>query len=670
MNSEKISSGAIKEIDRKPQRGGKYVRRERQAWKMPVWTVPISFFLVELFAFAFLSTEGDESVWTFFRSAGYAAQDLGTVNLWPLTFGILWAVILTGILRLLPELAGRIAYGILYFLILIYTAVQTGYFLLFREIMWLSDFRYASEGSDYFSVLLDYPLGWWVGLLGMFALGVVILWKFPGRKRGWRRNALAVLAVLAAMIGAALLPEAVFQHDSQVQYAGSDYGRAQSAEAAYKNMFNAHRLYQVCGIYQTVIKDVYSNLLYPLTPGYARAQAESQAEIDAYFAQRESHSDNDMTGIFEGKNVILVLMESMDDWAIGEHTPTICRLMDEGINFTSFYTPPYGSVRTFNSEFCANTGTFLSSQGGYAFDYVTNDFRQSLASQLTELGYSALVYHYNDPSFYSRGVFEPAMGYEAYISYQNYVDEDNKRDLYDDQFLFNYEEVSESFFREGQKLNFIITRSAHLSYKYNEVLSYWGLQKYPEYRGLTGLEEEDCMYLKARLVDDLFARLLKELEAHGELENTVIVAFTDHYTYGIEDQQLVLDRSGVEDALLVEKTPCFIWSADGPDVDVSKTLNTADLLPTVLNLLGIESPYSYIGRDAFDDTYTGYALFSNGSWITQGTAYNAKTGNVTYLTEDAPVLTAALQEKMTELVNEFVRINNLILDTDYYRQNE
>lgn len=638
-------------------------------WHFPFWCVALAFFLVELYAFAFLSTVGDEYAWKFFQNMGYAAQDLGTTDFWPLAFGALWALLLAGILRLLPAKASRVLFGILYYLMALYAGVQTGYFQVFREMMWLSDLRYASEGMNYLSVLLSFPIAWWVGLIALLLAGGLLLWKYPRWRWTWRWGAVSAAVAAAAIVGTVLLPQLVFEHDKQIQYAGSDYGRAQSAEAAYENMFNAHRLYQVCGLYQTGVRDLAFNVLYPLTPGYAAAQAAATAEIDAYFDSRQPVTENDMTGIFAGKNVVLVLMESMDDWAIGEHTPTICRLMEEGINFTHFYTPPYGGVRTFNSEFCTNTGTFLSSRGGYAFDYVTNDFRQSLASRLTNQGYSALVYHYNDPSFYSRGVFSPAMGYGAYISYQDYVEAGSERDLYDDQFLFNNPAVSYSFFREGPKLNFIITRSAHMSYRYNEVLSYWGLQKYPEYRGLTGNEEEDCMYLKARLVDDLFARLLEELEAHGELENTVIVAFTDHYTYAMEDQQLVLDRSGVDDPLLVEKTPCFIWSADGPSLQVDKTLNTADLLPTVLNLLGMDHEFSYIGHDAFDADYPGYALFPNGSWITQGIAYNAKNQKVMYPdgeTPDTPAVTEAFMQEMAERVNEFVRINNLILETDYY----
>ncbi len=640
-------------------------------WRMPFLAVPLSLFLIEGMAFFFLTTRGDANA-SQFLNMGYAAQDLAHLDLWPLAFGALWAVMLSCLIWLLPNPAGRIAYGVVYFVFLLYATVETGYFIMFREMVWLSDYRYASEGVKYVKTLLTYPWYWYLSLALMIALGVFILVKYPrpSRRRGWMYKATAGLTAVLAALSMYLLPEAVFTHDRSIQFAVSDYGRSQSAEAAYHNMFNAHRLYQVCGLYQTAAKDIWANYLLPLIPDDGR-EAEALSTIDDYFAQRGEHKDNDMTGLFEGKNVVLVLMESMDDWAIGENTPTICRLMEEGINFTNFYTPPYGGVRTFNSEFCVNTGSFLSSQGGYAFDYVTNNFRQSLASQLAAKGYSGLVFHYNDPSFYSRGVFEPAMGYEAYVSYQEYVTEENERDLYDDQFLFNYPQVSEQFFREGPKLNFIITRSAHLNYIYNEVLSYWGLQKYPEYRGMTGNEEEDCMYLKARLVDDMFARLLEELEAHGELENTVIVAFTDHYTYGIVDQDLVWERSGVDDALLVEKTPCFIWSADGPTMEVTKTLNTSDLLPTVLNLMGVETDLPYLGQDAFDPDYVGYALFPNGSWVTQNVAYNASNDMVLYLTSDTaqlPDVTAEFRQKMGELVNEFVRVNNLMLEYDYYNK--
>ena len=625
----------------------------------PYFLVPLSFLLVELFAFLYLRPE----------------EPLTLQAAWPLAFGGLWTVVMGGILYLLPRHGSRIVFVILFAGAMVYTVGQTGYYQLFSEMMWLSEFRYASEGSDYLDVILSYPPGWFVWIAGLLVLGIVLTWQYPKVSSRGLPGAISGILSLAAMVGLFLLPQQVFAYDSAIQYAKSDYGRMQSAEAAYENMFNAHRLYQVCGVYQTMARDFYFNVLYPLTPVYAMEQEKSEETIGEYFEKRNraESSGNAMTGILEGKNVVLVLMESMDDWMIGDHTPTIRRLMSEGITFTNFYTPPYGGVRTFNTEFCINTGSFLSSQGGYAFDYVTNAYNQSLASLLREQGYSAKTFHYNDPSYYSRDVFSEAMGYEDYVYYGDYLTEysgaEQRELLYDDLILFTNSRLREEFFRDEEKtLNFIITRSAHLGYKYHDVLSHWGLKKYPEYRGLTGHEETDCALLKARLVDDLFQRLLEALEDEGKLENTVIIGVTDHYTYGYKDEASLLELSGVGEKLLLEKTPCFLWSPGITPMEVDKILNTSDFLPTVLNMLGVESEYDYIGSDAFDDAYEGYALFADGSWIAGGAAYDAGKDRMLYLTEDAPKVTVQFRQKMASLVEEYIRINNLILETDYYEE--
>ena len=636
----------------------KYLARKRKKPSgSPFVLLPLSYFFIELFAFFFLSLD----------SGAFSAAQL-----WPLAFGALWAILLSGLLRILPVKAARVGYAVSYLFMLVYAGFQTGYHILFSEMMWLSDFLYASEGAAYADVLLTYPLGWWLGLPGLIALGVLLVWKFPRWERKPGKSLAAGLLAAAAAVGAFFLPEAVFLHDSSIQYAGSDYGRSQSAEAAYDNMFNTKRLYQVCGLYQTLCKDIYANNLYPMTPGYRQEQEEGQKEIDAYFAARQSRADNAMTGRLKGKNVVLVLMESMDDWMIGDHTPTLRKLMSEGINFTNFYTPVYGGIRTFNTEFAINTGSFLSSAGGYAFDYVTNTYSQSLANQLREEGYSAKTFHYNDPSFYSRGEFSPAMGYEEYVCYADYIEETDEKVikdlLYDDLLLFSNPDLRKEFFREGKPtLNFIITRSAHLSYKYNEVLSHWALKKYPEYRGMTGNEETDCALLKARLVDDLFQWLLMALEDEGQLQNTVIIGVTDHYTYGYKDMESLLALSGVDEELLLEKTPCFIWSTELESMEVDKILNTSDLLPTVLNLLDVESEYNYIGHDAFDERYDGFVPFSDGGWIFGDIAYDAGAKNYISISGQQQTVSAELQQSMSRQVQEFIRINNLILETDYYK---
>ena len=603
-----------------------------------------AFFFVELLAFILLDPE-----------SGY-----------PLLFGGLWAILLTAICLALPRKAGRITFGILYYAALLWTMAQAGYYAVFGKLMWLSTVSYAGEGAIFLGdVISAFPWKWWVASAVLLALGVVLLKWYPKETGKWFLHLLIAVATVA---GLCFLPELVFLRDNSVWGTRSEFGQSSSYRSTYNTMYNAKNVYNVCGVYQLTLRDFWKHELYPLTPAYQNSLKEQKQALTAYFSQRGEHTDNDMTGIFAGKNVILVLMESMDDWMITEEdTPTLFRMMEDGISFDRFYTPGYGGARTFNSEFCMNTGVFLPTTGTFVFDYVTNQYKESIASQLNGQGYNSLVFHYNDPDFYSRGVFEPALGYEDYVCYEDY--DDDKDHLYDDCLLFDNEELNQLFFREGQTFNTIITRSAHLSYKYNEVLSHYALKKYPEYRGKYGSEEEDCARVKARLVDDMFARLLSELEAHGTLENTVIIGMTDHYTYGYKDMDELYALSGVDSDLELERTPCFIWAADAPALSVDKVLNTSDLLPTVLNLLGIDPPYDYLGQDAFDPQYEGYAYFPDFSFVTDQLICFCEDGEYTVLQNTSgKTPTEDFYEEMTEKINTYLTVSNLLLTSDYYKR--
>ena len=88
----------------------------------------LSLYLIELFAFCLLLPE----------------TGLGLV------FGILWAGMLAGLILCLPKLAGRITFGIVYFLILIWVLAQGGYYRVFGKMLWLSSIIFAADTGKSF----------------------------------------------------------------------------------------------------------------------------------------------------------------------------------------------------------------------------------------------------------------------------------------------------------------------------------------------------------------------------------------------------------------------------------------------------------------------------------------------------------------------------------------
>ncbi|MBQ1193910.1 MAG: hypothetical protein IIX45_07325, partial [Lachnospiraceae bacterium] len=98
-------------------------------------------------------------------------------------------------------------------------------------------------------------------------------------------------------------------------------------------------------------------------------------------------------------------------------------------------------------------------------------------------------------------------------------------------------------------------------------------------------------------------------------------------------------------------------------IKVEKVNSQIDILPTVLNLFGIEYIEEYyIGNDVFDNDYSGYAFFSDYSWydgniyVENGMAVNDENANESYVNE------------MNTLINRLIQQNDLTLKYDYFRR--
>ena len=71
-------------------------------------------------------------------------------------------------------------------------------------------------------------------------------------------------------------------------------------------------------------------------------------------------------------------------------------------------------------------------------------------------------------------------------------------------------------------LDFLITYSGHLGYDEIDALTTYALEQYPEYADDSRPYEINGLFAKARLTDDMFARLLERLAEDGLLEHSAL----------------------------------------------------------------------------------------------------------------------------------------------------
>ena len=594
-----------------------------------------------------VGTFGILDVWLRYRTQAIGLYDI--TELAPNLLTLLWAVLLSSVVTLIPSRKwGRIAYGICYYFYMIYTIVQFGVYLVLDRFVYVTDLFLAGEGADYADWVLEFVtpslICQLLALVGFGVLGIVFFPKKPELPK--KATLVRGIAALMAVFG--------------ISQAGSLYGELegenvwhnfQNPAFEYKRFVSPNFGMQITGVYQFLCRD----LQVQLDRAFADTSALS-AEIDAYFEEKPDHMGNAYTGILEGKNVIAVMLESIDDWLITpEVMPTLHSMMEGGINFTNLYTPDYASGYTFNTEFAFNLGVYPYSNGNVSYALTRSAFPYSIANMFAAEGYHANSFHEGEPDFYNRGPMHTAFGFETYHCYRDYPLMGVS--VHDDTFLPKNDVLWEAMTASEPFYSFVITYTAHLPYAQDD-FTVWARSQFPEY-GSYG-EELSGLYAKARITDEMFRLMLERLEAEGKLDNTVFVCYSDHYAYGIQDAELLQQKSEEAGSAILEKTPAFIWWPGCEGVQIDKVCQTVDLAPTVMNLFGMEVPKNLMGSDILDDSYSGYAIFPYTTWVKDGTY--VKFGEVQWnesMTEDEI-------RQMSAFVQRYYYINDAILEADYY----
>ena len=383
-------------------------------------------------------------------------------------------------------------------------------------------------------------------------------------------------------------------------------------------------------------------------------------QVHQYFASRTPSNKNAYTGMFAGKNLILITAEAFSHLLVDEvRTPTLYKMMHEGVYFSNFYVPDWGTSTT-DGEYAFLTGTVPKSNVWSFSQSSDNAMPLTMSRQLLNLGYSAYAYHGHLFAYYDRNKYLENLGYTYKAYYQGldvtYTWPESDVEVVD---LSTADYVDKEPFTA-----YYMTISGHKNFNfYGNYIS----AKNQDLVAHEPYSEPVRAYLACQLELEFSLQLLFErLEEAGVLENTVIVLTADHYPNGLTVEELSeLAGHTIDTDFEIYRNGCIIYTPGMTPVTVDEPCSHLDLLPTISNLFGLEfDSRLYMGRDIFSDA-APLVFLRNRSWITDLASYNCNTGEVVNFTS-TPVSDAYVQKINKEISNRFA-VSSRILDHDYWR---
>lgn len=416
------------------------------------------------------------------------------------------------------------------------------------------------------------------------------------------------------------------------------------------------------------------------------ASSSAVANMSRYFGSLTPSSQNEYTGMFKGKNLILFTAEAFSPWFISEElTPALYRLTHEGFVCSNFYQPGWGQSTT-GGEFAVMTGLIPTWVNGNVSFYATarNSMPFALGNQFRALGYTTAAYHDNIYNYYNRDKTHPNLGYD----YQGQgsglkLTEDGSWPYSDLEMLQNtIDPYIDAYVKDGTPFHtYYMTVSGHGGYGWGHAMAAKNRQKaqaaYPN------ASAQVQAYVAANLeLESALAYLLEELETAGIADDTVICLAADHYPYLLSDTDTDYynELRGVTDSerdTSRYRNALILWCGSmGEPVQVDEPCSAVDIVPTLSNLFGLTYDSRLLsGRDILDKSYNASSAAGSiplvilptaggNSWATAAGVYEASTRTFTA----NPGITVG--EDYVSAINDRVSLQyhyaQLLVTYDYY----
>lgn len=575
------------------------------------------------------------------RSFGNGTNLYKVWNIIPNLFTITWACLFIGISLSLKSKIGKWVYLGVNILFLIMFLTNGIYYSMTHNFFDFILLESTSEGAPYMMDCIKncniWIYIWFVIIIFTIYVGFR---KIPKKDNFNYKN--VIIVVLVFLLIHLLLPNLYGSANSSLEW-----NTWQNPRNIYKNFNDANKSMSITGLYEYTIRNFYITFL--------QTEEEETSEDYEFLMEAFSVNNNEVnkyTGIFKNKNLIFVQLEGIDDWLLTEKdTPTLYGMLNNSFVFQNHYSYYNGGGSTFNSEFAVNTGfiTPLSyTQNAYSFN--KNSFPYSMANMFKNQDYVVNAFHMNSGEYYSRQTNYSNWGYDKYYGLLDINDYKDKSYTLDRELINDVTFQERMFPKDSKFVDYIITYSNHLPFTNTKGVCklLYDMEMDLDDTVDTGeesssmfvqLTEEECIRKQAHETDYMMELLLKKLTELNLIDDTVIVVFTDHYLYTVEDKT-ILDKYKNTSNNLINKTPFFIWQNNMKRTNIKEVTSQLNILPTTLNLFGINyNPNYYIGSDALSQNYKGIVFFSDYSWydgniyVENGVIANNKSSSQEYLDE-------------------------------------
>ena len=384
--------------------------------------------------------------------------------------------------------------------------------------------------------------------------------------------------------------------------------------------------------------------------------------INKYIANDTGTKKNRYTGMFEGKNLVFIVAESFSEIAVSEkYTPTLYKLVHEGFFFENFYTS--NNLSTIGGEFQALTGLYADNTILGSWRSGSAYYPYGLGNLFKGLGYNTYAYHNNSAYFQDRNVYLNNLGFNNYQGCYNGLEKRINCNTWPQSDIEMMSVTSVDYINSDKPfMVYYMTVSGHFYYTYNENGIALKNRKlvddldYPEaVRGYIATQIE---------LDRALETLMEKLDEANKLDDTVFVLLADHYPYNLPIEYINMLSTYKRDSLIeANSNNLIIYNKKMKKVKIDKVGMSIDVLPTVLNLFGVDYDSRIImGKDILSNT-EGIAIFKDKSWVTNKGTYHAATGKFVAKEEVADDYV----NKINSIVNNRVAISRMIVENNYYK---